>query len=108
MRICILSDYYYPQLGGITEHVHGQAVNLASRLCDNAGSDHIVADVRELHLPTWVVAVDRVHVPVKGFSEPIEAVVLAPEESILHEYRQPGVLVSLVDGLTKTLRPRKD
>ncbi|HEY3612083.1 MAG TPA: glycosyltransferase family 4 protein [Gaiellales bacterium] len=31
MRICILSDYYYPQLGGITEHVHGQAVNLAAR-----------------------------------------------------------------------------
>jgi len=31
VRICILSDYYYPQLGGITEHVHGQAVNLASR-----------------------------------------------------------------------------
>ena len=24
-------DYYYPQLGGITEHVHGQAVNLAAR-----------------------------------------------------------------------------
>jgi phosphatidylinositol alpha-mannosyltransferase len=31
LRICILSDYYYPQLGGITEHVHGQAVNLAAR-----------------------------------------------------------------------------
>jgi adenylate cyclase len=86
----------------------GQAVNLASRLCDNAGSDHVVADVRDLHLPTWVVAVDRVHVPVKGFSEPIEAVVLAPEESILHEHRQPSVLVSLVDGLTKSLRPKRE
>jgi phosphatidylinositol alpha-mannosyltransferase len=31
VRICILTDYYYPQLGGITEHVHGQAVNLAAR-----------------------------------------------------------------------------
>ncbi|HEY1479541.1 MAG TPA: glycosyltransferase family 4 protein [Gaiellales bacterium] len=31
MRICIVSDYYYPQLGGITEHVHGQAVGLAAR-----------------------------------------------------------------------------
>ena len=31
MRVCILTDYYYPQLGGITEHVHGQAVNLAAR-----------------------------------------------------------------------------
>ena len=28
VRVCILTDYYYPQLGGITEHVHGQAVNL--------------------------------------------------------------------------------
>ena len=25
MRIAIVTDYYYPQLGGITEHVHGQA-----------------------------------------------------------------------------------
>ena len=25
VRVCILTDYYYPQLGGITEHVHGQA-----------------------------------------------------------------------------------
>ena len=30
MRVCILTDYYYPQLGGITEHVHGQATNLAA------------------------------------------------------------------------------
>ncbi len=31
MRIAILTDYYYPQLGGITEHVHGQATNLSAR-----------------------------------------------------------------------------
>src|SRR5947209_4280359 len=31
MRVCIASDYYYPQLGGITEHVHGQAVALAAQ-----------------------------------------------------------------------------
>jgi phosphatidylinositol alpha-mannosyltransferase len=31
VRICIATDYYYPQLGGITEHVHGQAVSLAAR-----------------------------------------------------------------------------
>ena len=31
MRIAILTDYYYPQLGGITEHVHGQANHLAAR-----------------------------------------------------------------------------
>ena len=26
-----MSDYYYPQLGGVTEHVHGQATELAGR-----------------------------------------------------------------------------
>ena len=31
MKIAIVSDYYYPQLGGITEHVHGQATELARR-----------------------------------------------------------------------------
>jgi phosphatidylinositol alpha-mannosyltransferase len=31
MKIAILSDYYYPQLGGVTEHVHGQATELARR-----------------------------------------------------------------------------
>ena len=31
VRIAILTDYYYPQLGGITEHVHGQATNLSAR-----------------------------------------------------------------------------
>jgi phosphatidylinositol alpha-mannosyltransferase len=31
VRIAILTDYYYPQLGGITEHVHGQATHLHAR-----------------------------------------------------------------------------
>src|SRR5207344_1919873 len=31
VRVCIATDYYYPQLGGITEHVHGQALGLAAR-----------------------------------------------------------------------------
>lgn len=31
MRIGIVSDYYYPQLGGITEHVYGQASELSRR-----------------------------------------------------------------------------
>ncbi len=31
MRIAIVTDYYYPTLGGITEHVHGQASYLQSR-----------------------------------------------------------------------------
>jgi hypothetical protein len=28
VRIAIVTDYYYPHLGGITEHVHGQATEL--------------------------------------------------------------------------------
>ena len=31
MRIAIVTDYYYPQLGGITEQVHGQATELTRR-----------------------------------------------------------------------------
>ena len=31
MKIAIVSDYYYPQLGGVTEHVHDQATELARR-----------------------------------------------------------------------------
>jgi glycosyltransferase involved in cell wall biosynthesis len=31
VKVAIVSDYYYPQLGGITEHVHGQASELARR-----------------------------------------------------------------------------
>jgi phosphatidylinositol alpha-mannosyltransferase len=31
VRVAIVSDYYYPQLGGITEHVHGQATELTRR-----------------------------------------------------------------------------
>jgi phosphatidylinositol alpha-mannosyltransferase len=31
MRIAIVTDYYYPLLGGITEHVYGQATHLAAR-----------------------------------------------------------------------------
>lgn len=31
MRIAIVTDYYYPQLGGITEHVHNQALSLHRR-----------------------------------------------------------------------------
>jgi class 3 adenylate cyclase len=86
----------------------GQAVNLASRLCDNAKADQVLAHAADLHLPTWVVAAEQVDVPVKGFSEPVAAAVLVPEESVLDEYRQQGVLLTLVDGLTRSWRPKRD
>ena len=31
MRIAIVTDFYYPSLGGITEHVDGQARELTNR-----------------------------------------------------------------------------
>ena len=31
MRIAIVTDFYYPSLGGITEHVDGQARSLQAR-----------------------------------------------------------------------------
>jgi len=31
VRIAIVTDFYYPSLGGITEHVQGQATELARR-----------------------------------------------------------------------------
>ena len=55
MRVCILTDYYYPQLGGITEHVHGQAVNLAAR-----GHDVTIVTGRLPHVPRAADQHDRV------------------------------------------------
>ena len=49
MRIAIVTDYYYPQLGGITEHVHGQATQLAAR-----GHEVTVVTGRLLHTPAVV------------------------------------------------------
>jgi phosphatidyl-myo-inositol alpha-mannosyltransferase len=46
MRLAIVSDYYYPQLGGITEHVHGQASELVRR-----GHDVTVVIPRMLRVP---------------------------------------------------------
>ena len=47
MRIAIVTDYYYPMLGGITEHVHGQARELARR-----GHEVTVVTGHLLHTPT--------------------------------------------------------
>ena len=54
MRIAIISDYYYPQLGGITEHVHGQATELTRR-----GHDVTVIAPRLVATPRTVDADDH-------------------------------------------------
>jgi phosphatidyl-myo-inositol alpha-mannosyltransferase len=44
MRIAIVTDYYFPQLGGISEHVHGEAWHLTRR-----GHEVTVVTGRQLH-----------------------------------------------------------
>ena len=59
MRIGIVSDYYYPQLGGITEHVHGQATELTRR-----GHDVTVVTPRLVLTPRTV---DGDDLPARAF-----------------------------------------
>jgi phosphatidylinositol alpha-mannosyltransferase len=54
VRIAIVTDYYYPQLGGITEHVHGQATQLAAR-----GHEVTIITGHLLHTPAVVDGDER-------------------------------------------------
>jgi phosphatidylinositol alpha-mannosyltransferase len=53
VKVAIVSDYYYPQLGGITEHVHGQATELARR-----GHEVTILTPRLVVTPTTVDGAD--------------------------------------------------
>jgi phosphatidylinositol alpha-mannosyltransferase len=53
MKVAIVTDYYYPQLGGITEHVHGQATELTRR-----GHDVTVLTPRLIVTPGTVDGTD--------------------------------------------------
>jgi hypothetical protein len=44
-------------------------------------------------------------VNIRGIGEPVAVVALAAEPAMFGPSRQPGVLVSLVDGLTRRIRP---
>jgi phosphatidylinositol alpha-mannosyltransferase len=54
VRIAIVTDYYYPQLGGITEHVYGQATQLAAR-----GHEVTIVTGHLLHTPAVVDGDER-------------------------------------------------
>jgi phosphatidylinositol alpha-mannosyltransferase len=56
VRIAIVTDYYYPQLGGITEHVYGQATQLAAR-----GHEVTIVTGHLLHTPAIVDGDERPH-----------------------------------------------
>jgi class 3 adenylate cyclase len=83
----------------------GRAVNLASRLCDVAGAGTVLATPDDLHLPTWVQVAEERTVHIRGLSESISVVSLVAVTSIVDGRRHGGVLVSLVDGLTRRIRP---
>jgi phosphatidylinositol alpha-mannosyltransferase len=59
MRIGIVSDHYYPQLGGITEQVHGQATEFTRR-----GHEVTVLTPKLFHVPRTV---DPEYPPAEGF-----------------------------------------
>jgi class 3 adenylate cyclase len=83
----------------------GRAVNVAARLCDLAEAGAVLASPDELHLPTWVHAAEERTVDIRGIGAPIAVVALTAEPSMFESPRHPGVLVSLVDGLTRRIRP---
>jgi adenylate cyclase len=83
----------------------GRAVNVAARLCDLAEAGVVLATSDELHLPTWVHMADERRVNIRGIGESIAVVVLAADPSMFESTRHPGVLVALVDGLTRRIRP---
>ena len=58
LRIAIVTDYYYPMLGGITEHVHGQATTLARR-----GHEVTIVTGRLLRTPPTVDGDERPPTP---------------------------------------------
>jgi len=83
----------------------GRSVNIAARLCDKAEAGTVLATPDDLHLPTWVHIADTRTVSIRGIAEPLEVVALAAEPSMFGSPRGNGVLVSLVDGLTRRIRP---
>jgi phosphatidylinositol alpha-mannosyltransferase len=59
VRIALVTDYYYPQLGGITEHVHGQATELTRR------GHEVTVVTSKPTVPPWTI---DGHPPPQGFS----------------------------------------
>jgi adenylate cyclase len=82
----------------------GRAVNLASRLSDEAGPHEILASSEELHLPTWVQVTAETTISVKGLTEPLKVVALAAEPTSRDAHGAAGAIVSFVDGITRPVR----
>jgi class 3 adenylate cyclase len=85
----------------------GAAVNLASRLCDIAGHDELLAAIDRLELPEWVQAEQRAPVAVKGMADLVPVVALGADRAVLRRRsrtRSATALLAVVDGLTRPVR----
>jgi adenylate cyclase len=85
----------------------GRAVNLASRLCDRAENGQILAAADGLSLPEWVTATAQPPTTVKGIVDPVAAVTLGAERSVLRRRsraRSTAALMALVESLTRPVR----
>lgn len=85
----------------------GRAVNLASRLCDQAGAGQLLACADGLGLPEWVLAADHEPVVVKGMADPVPIVSLSPDEAYLKRAsrtRSAQALLAIAEGLTRPIR----
>jgi adenylate cyclase len=83
----------------------GRAVNVASRLCDVAGPNQLLAAADSLELPEWVAAEELEPVALKGMHEPVPIVALTPDRAVLRRKsrtRSATALLAVVEGL---LRP---
>ncbi len=87
----------------------GRAVNLASRLCDLARAEQILAASADMAFPEWVETLAHDPVRVKGMAEPVAVVVVSADEAVLRRKartRSAGALLTVVEGLTRPIRPR--
>ncbi|MFZ6005800.1 MAG: adenylate/guanylate cyclase domain-containing protein [Actinomycetota bacterium] len=85
----------------------GRAVNLASRLCDNAAPGQLLASMDDLELPEWAAAEPLDSVRVKGMADEVAVVALSVDKPALRRRsrsRSAQALLSVVDGLTRPVR----
>jgi class 3 adenylate cyclase len=84
----------------------GRAVNLASRLCDNAAAGQVLAADDGLELPEGVEVVDHTLVAIRGMASDVVAVVLAAEQSGASAGRALRSIVGDITKPVRNLRPR--
>jgi class 3 adenylate cyclase len=68
----------------------GHCVNVAARLCDQAGAGEALADPSVMgSLPSWGVALEETHVTLRGVEKPVPASSIRMSRSDFEEYLDP-------------------